>query len=94
MCTYFKTDTDVAQNLIDNFFSNFWLSEELSAGRIFRETKKVGVGLIPEKREALYEELKKEWKQPSVFILQQVIFYNMFILRLWLRIITRSDKDV
>ena len=23
MCTYFKTKTDVAQNLIDDFFSNF-----------------------------------------------------------------------
>ena len=23
MCTYFKTKTDLAQNLIDKFFSNF-----------------------------------------------------------------------
>ena len=23
MCTYFKTETDVGQNLIDDFFSNF-----------------------------------------------------------------------
>ena len=56
--------------------------------------KKVGAGLIPEKGEALYAELKKERKQPPVVILQQVIFYNMFILCVWLRIITRSDEDV
>ena len=23
MCTFFKTETDVTQNLIDDFFSNF-----------------------------------------------------------------------
>ena len=56
--------------------------------------KKGGAGLIPEKTEALYAELKKERKQPPVVILKQVIFYNMFILCLWLRIITRSDQDV
>ena len=94
MCTYFKTDTDVAQNLIRGFLSNFWLSEELSTGRIFSETKKGSAGLIPEKKEALYAELKKKRKQPPVVILQEVIFYNIFILCLWLRITTRSDQGV
>ena len=37
MCTYFKTETDVAQILIDEFLSNFdsLLSEDLSTGRTF-----------------------------------------------------------
>ena len=94
MSTYFKTDTDIAPNLIDDFLANFWLSEEFSTGRISSETKKVGAGLIPEKTEALYAELKKERKQPPVVILQQMIFYNIFILWLWLRIITRSNQGV
>ena len=28
MCMYFNTKTDVAQNLIDHFFSNFHLFQE------------------------------------------------------------------
>ena len=38
--------------------------------------------------------LTKERKQPPVVILQQAIFYNIFILCLWLRIIRRSDQGV
>ena len=38
--------------------------------------------------------LTKEWKQPTVVILQQANFYNLFILCLWLRIIRRSDQGV
>ena len=36
----------------------------------------------------------KERKQPPVVILQQSIFYDIFIRCLWLRIIRRSDQGV
>ena len=64
MCTYFKTKTDVAQNLIKNIFSNLdpWLLEDLSIGKILSEKKKKkekekeekrrGTWLISEKMEA------------------------------------------
>ena len=38
--------------------------------------------------------LTKGRKQPPVVILQKAIFYPVFILCLWLRIIRRSDKGV
>ena len=38
--------------------------------------------------------LTKGRKQPPVAILQKAIFYRVFILCLWLRIIRRSDKGV
>ena len=38
--------------------------------------------------------LTKGRKQPPVVILQKAIFYHVFILCLWLRIIRRSDKGV
>ena len=38
--------------------------------------------------------LTKQRQQPPVVILQQAIFYNIFILCLWLRIIRRSDQGV
>ena len=57
MCTYFKTETDVAQNLIDGFFSNF----DSSIGRILSEKKKKkkywGIELLSEKTEAWHAEL-------------------------------------
>ena len=40
------------------------------------------------------QNLMKEWKQPSAVILQQANFCNVFNLRLWLRIIRRSDQGV
>ena len=59
MCTYFKTKTDVAQNLIDNFFFLLWLSEDLSIGKISSEKRYRGTVLISEKTEALYVELEE-----------------------------------
>ena len=50
MCTYFKTETDVAQNLIDDFFSNFVC---LCTGKISITE------LISEKTKALYGELNE-----------------------------------
>ena len=40
------------------------------------------------------QNLRKEWKKLSVVILQQVNFYNIFILCLWLLIIRRSNERV
>ena len=37
MCTYFKTEVDVAQNLIDDFFSNF--EKKWSTGLISLKTE-------------------------------------------------------
>ena len=59
MCTYFNTKTDVAKNLIDDFFFCLWLSEDLSKGRILSEKKFGGMGLISEKMEVLYAELNE-----------------------------------
>ena len=41
------------------FFSELWLSEDLSIGRILREKKLEDKGLISEKTEVLYSELKE-----------------------------------
>ena len=72
MCTYFKTETDGTQNLIDNFFSN-WLSEDPSIGRILSGKKYGGIGLLSEET--------GERKQPPVVILQKSIFYNIFMAK-------------
>ena len=40
------------------------------------------------------QNLTKKWRQPPVVILQQANFGNIFVLCLWLRIITRSDQGV
>ena len=44
------------------------------------------------KRRLCIQNLRKERKEPPVVILQQVIFYNIFILCLWLRMVRRSDQ--
>ena len=51
-------------------------------------------GWFLKKQNLCMQNLTKEWKQPPVVILQQVNFYNIFILRLWLRIIKRSNQGV
>ena len=55
---YFKTETDVAQNLIDDFFLTFTLRGPFH-GKDFKGKKYGGTGLISEKMEALYTELNK-----------------------------------
>ena len=95
MYTHFKTETAVAQNLIDDIFFNF------DCQRIFPQegfqVKKIsGYGVNLLKNEALYAELDKRAKAviSPVVILQQAIFYDLFILCLWLKIIRRSDQSV
>ena len=65
MCTYFKIETDIAQNLIDNFVSNFgcqktFPQEEFLLKRIRGQGLGQGQsGLILEKIESLYAKLNK-----------------------------------
>ena len=63
-------------------------------GRILSEKKNWRTGLISGKRQLCMLNLVKEQKQPSVVILQQAIFYYIFILCSWLRIIRRFDQGV
>ena len=93
MCMYFKTETDVAQNLID------YLSSTLTVRRPFHRKdfkwkKNMGVrGYFLKKGKLCMQNLAKEWKQPSIVILQWSIF-TIFIRCFWLRIIRRSDQSV
>ena len=56
MCTYFKTD--VAQNLIDDFFLTLTVRGSFHR-KDFKGKEIWGTGLISEKIEALYAELNK-----------------------------------
>ena len=59
MCTYFTTKTDVAQNLIDHFFSNFDCQRNFPLEG-FLVKKNMGVrGSFLKKAEALYAELNE-----------------------------------
>ena len=58
MCTYFKTETDIAQNLVDYFFLTLTVKGPFH-GKGFKEKKYMSTGLLSEKTEALYAELKK-----------------------------------
>ena len=61
----------------------------------FKWKKYMGVqGYFLKKRKFCMHNLTKERKQPPVVILQQAIFYNIFISWLWLRIIRRSYQGV
>ena len=58
MCTYFKTETDVDQDLVNDFLSNFD-SQGTFPYEGFKEKKKWGTGLISEKTEVLYAQLNE-----------------------------------
>ena len=95
MCTYFKRKTIVAQNLIDDFVTVTLCRHSNFPQQGFQVKKNMGVwGYFNKKRKLCMQNLTKERKQPSVVILQQAIFYNTFILCLWLRIIVSSDQGV
>ena len=93
MCTYFKTETDVAQNLANYFSSNFYCLRSFHR-KNFKWKKNETTGLISKKRKFCKQNIPKERKQPSVVIPQQGIFYNESILYLWLRNIREVDKGV
>ena len=80
MDTYFETETDVTQNLIDDFLIVTLTVRGLSIGRVLSEKKRGGgTGFFLKKRKLCMQSLTKERKQPPVVILQQAIFYNIFI---------------
>ena len=94
MCTYFKIEIDAAQNLTDDFFSNFDCQRTFPQ-KGFYMRKKIGErGQFLKKRKLCMQNLTKERKHPPVVTPQHVIFYHIFILCLWLRIIRRSDQGV
>ena len=80
---YFKTETDAAQNLIDDFLFWLWFSEDLSIGRILSEKKYGGTGLISEKMEALYVELKKRAEAATSSYTATGDFWQYIYSALW-----------
>ena len=74
-------------------FFSLWLLKDLCIRRILSEKNYRSSELISEKNPKLcMQNLTKERKQPPVVIPQQVIFRNILILSLWLRIIRRSNR--
>ena len=60
MDTYFETETDVTQNLIDDFLIVTLTVRGLSIGRVLSEKKRGGrYGVLSEKKEALYAEFNE-----------------------------------
>ena len=60
MDTYFETETDVNQNLIDDFLIVTLTVTGLSIGRVLNEKGGGGVtGLLSEKKEVLYAEFNE-----------------------------------
>ena len=68
--------------------------KDLSIGRLLSGKKMELRGYFLRKQKLCMQNLTKVWKQPPIVILQQAIFYNRFILRLWQRIIRRTDQGV
>ena len=59
MDTYFETETDVNQNLIDDFLIVTLTVTGLSIGRVLNEKGGGGTGLLSEKKEVLYAEFNE-----------------------------------
>ena len=51
-------------------------------------------GYFLKRRKFCMQSLTKERKQPPVVILQQAIFYNIFILCFWLKVVRRTNQRV
>ena len=83
----FQNKTDVAQNLIDKFFSNFDC-------QILNEKKDRGTWLISEKTEAFYVKLNEKVEAATSSYSAPGDFYSIFILCLCLRIKRRSVQGV
>ena len=94
MDTYFETETDVNQNLIDDFFIVTLTVTGLSIGRVLNEKRGGERGYFLKRRKFCMQSLTKERKQPPVVILQQAIFYNIFILCFWLKVVRRTNQSV
>ena len=94
MDTYFETETDVNQNLIDDFLIVTLTVTGLSIGRVLNEKGGGERGYFLKRRKFCMQSLTKERKQPPVVILQQAIFYNIFILCFWLKVVRRTNQSV
>ena len=86
MCLYFKTETDVVQNLIDDFlFFQLWLSEDLSIRRIVSNKNYGGTGLLSEKTEALHVEPNERAEAATSSYSAAVDFiqciYSVFVIK-------------
>ena len=80
MCTHFKTKTNIAQNLIDEFLT-LTVREPFHTND-FKSKKYGGTGSISEITEALYAELNKRAETATSSYSVSAIFYNIFILHL------------
>ena len=58
MCTYFNTKTDVAQNLVHDFFLTLTVRGPFHR-KDFKRRKYEGTGLISKKTKVLYAELNR-----------------------------------
>ena len=90
---YFKTETNVAQNMIDDFFLTLTVLGPFHRND-FKRKKVGGTGLISEKTEALYAELNERAEAATSCYSVTGDFLQHFIVCLWLRIIRRSDQGV
>ena len=63
MSKYFKIETDVVQNLIDDFFLT--LTVKWPLGRIYLKKKYVGTGLISEKKNGSFVCKPNERVEPA-----------------------------
>ena len=89
-CARISKQTDVTQNLIDDFFLTLIVRRSFHR-KDFLVKKNAGVrGYFLEKRKLCMQNLTKERKKPPVVILQQLIFYNIFIRCLRVKIKIRS----
>ena len=93
MCTYFKTETDVAQIWSMIFFLT--LNVRVPFHRKDFNWKKMGcTGIHSEKAKPMHAELKERAEAATSSYSAAVDFYNTFIRYLWLRIIRRSSQGV
>ena len=80
MCTHFNTETDAAQNLMDDFFSNLSVRNP-SIGRILSEKRYGSTGLLSEKTEALSAELKAATRSYSAEVDFLQYIYSVLVAK-------------
>ena len=92
VCTYFKTKTNAAQNLIDKFFKTLTAREPFYRKDFY--VKKIWGTGFSEKTEALYVELTERTEAATSSHSAPGDLSQYLYLYLWLRIIRRSDQGV
>ena len=79
MCTYFKTETDAAQNLIDDFFATLNVRRPFHR-KDFKWKKYGGIGLLSEKMEALHADLNERGEAATSIYSAEVDFLQYIYL--------------